>query len=52
MLPLEAGVSVQAAASLLALNAGPQLVFDDSADSVFVVWPGERADDLAAEWPW
>jgi hypothetical protein len=44
--------AVLAAACALALSAGPQLVFDDSADSVFVVWPGERADDLVAEWPW
>lgn len=46
------GVAVLAALCALALTAGPQLVFDDSADSVFVVWPGERRDDLIGEWPW
>ncbi|MEE6257068.1 hypothetical protein [Plantactinospora sonchi] len=32
--------------------AGPLLVHDDSADQVFVVWPGERAEDMRGEWPW
>ena len=46
------GVAVLTALCALALTAGPQLVFDDSADCVFVVWPGERPDDLIGEWPW
>ncbi|WP_328459329.1 hypothetical protein OHA21_26815 [Actinoplanes sp. NBC_00393] len=45
-------VAVLTAASALASTAGPQLVFDDSADSLFVVWPGESAESLLAEWPW
>jgi hypothetical protein len=44
--------AVLAAMCALAPIAGPQLVFDDSAGTVFVVHPGERAEDLAAEWPW
>jgi hypothetical protein len=32
--------------------AGAQLVYDDSADEVFVVRPGERVEDLIADWPW
>jgi hypothetical protein len=44
--------AVLAAMCALAPVAGPQLVFDDSAETVFVVRPGERAEDLAAEWPW
>jgi hypothetical protein len=27
------------------------LLFDDSADTVFVVWPGESANDLVTIWP-
>ena len=41
-----------AAVCALASVAGPQLVFDDSAEQVFVVRPGELASDLAQEWPW
>ncbi|HEY0531576.1 MAG TPA: hypothetical protein VGD29_08260 [Actinoplanes sp.] len=44
--------AVLAAMCALAPSAGPQLVFDDSAGTVFVVRPGERVEDLAAEWPW
>ncbi|WP_165942741.1 hypothetical protein [Micromonospora sp. KC721] len=29
-----------------------QFVFDDSADQVFVVWPGEGVADVVKEWPW
>lgn len=46
------GVAVLAAVCELASVAGPQIVFDDSADRVFVVRPGERAEDLMREWPW
>lgn len=46
------GRAVLAAMCALAPVAGPQLVFDDSAGIVFVVRPGERAEELAAEWPW
>jgi hypothetical protein len=43
---------VLAAMCALAPVAGPQIVFDDSGDTVFVVRPGEQAGDLAGEWPW
>jgi hypothetical protein len=36
----------------LATLSGPQLVFDESAAAVFVVHPGEKADDLEEAWPW
>jgi hypothetical protein len=44
--------AVLAAMCALAPVAGPQIVFDDSGDIVFVVRPGEQAGDLAGEWPW
>jgi len=46
------GAGALAAVRALASVSGPQLVFDDSADQVFVVWPHEREADLALEWPW
>ncbi|MFI7598861.1 hypothetical protein [Actinoplanes sp. NPDC049681] len=48
--PSRAGVL--AAVCALASVSGPQLVFDDSADEVFVAWPNELEADLAREWPW
>jgi hypothetical protein len=44
--------AVLRAVCALALLAGPQLVFDESADVLFVVWPGEDPDGLESEWPW
>lgn len=41
-----------AAVCALASVSGPQLVFDGSADQVFVVWPNELEADLAQQWPW
>ena len=46
------GVAVLTAVCELTLIAGPQLVFDDLADRVFVVWPDELTEDLVREWPW
>ena len=46
------GVAVLTAVCRLASAAGPQLVFDDSADRVFVIRPNEDPDDLVGEWPW
>jgi hypothetical protein len=46
------GVAALRAVCALTALAGPLLVYDDSADQVFVVWPGERAEDLADDWPW
>ncbi|GAA2915868.1 hypothetical protein Acy02nite_91860 [Actinoplanes cyaneus] len=46
------GVAVLAAVCELAALAGSQLVFDDSADRVFVVRPGEQPADLVGQWPW
>ena len=46
------GAGALAAVCALASISGPQLVFDDSADRVFVVWPGELEANLAREWPW
>lgn len=40
------------AACALTASAGALLVFDDSADHVFVVSPGDRPEDLIAQWPW
>jgi hypothetical protein len=40
------------AATQLARTAGPLLVFDDLADRVFVVAPGDTYDGLAKYWPW
>lgn len=47
-----AGVAVLHAVCALTVSAGVLLVFDDSADQVFVVSPGDRPEDLAAYWPW
>jgi len=47
-----ARAAVLHAVCALTAAAGPLLVYDPSADQVFVVWPGERAEDLAGEWPW
>ncbi|GAA2713851.1 hypothetical protein [Actinoplanes palleronii] len=41
-----------AAACAIASAAGPQLIFDDSGDQAFIVWPGESEADLAQDWPW
>jgi hypothetical protein len=46
------GVAALHAVCALTAVAGPLLVFDDSADQVFVVWPGERVEDLLKDWPW
>lgn len=46
------GAAVLHAVCALTPLAGPQLVFDDSADQVFVLWPGERIADVVKEWPW
>jgi hypothetical protein len=46
------GAGALAAVCALARVSGPQLVFDDSADTLFVVWPNEVEEDLAHEWPW
>nr|MDT0658669.1 hypothetical protein [Micromonospora sp. DSM 115978] len=43
--------ALRAACALVSL-AGPQLVFDESAGAAFVVRPGEKAEDLAEDWPW
>ena len=47
-----AGIAVLAPMCVLTPAAGPQLVFDDAADRVFVVRPGVRVEDLLAAWPW
>jgi hypothetical protein len=44
--------AVLRAACALATYAGPQLVFDESADHTFAVWPGEEPGELADDWPW
>ncbi|PRX13832.1 hypothetical protein CLV67_12421 [Actinoplanes italicus] len=36
----------------LTVVGGAQLICDDAADTVFVVWPGEPLDDLTTSWPW
>jgi hypothetical protein len=36
----------------LTAAAGPLLVFDEDADRVFAVSPGDRPEDLAGHWPW
>jgi hypothetical protein len=46
------GVGALSAMCQLTSKAGPQLVFDDSADRVFVVRPEENPEDLVREWPW
>ncbi|MEV0900439.1 hypothetical protein [Actinoplanes sp. NPDC049802] len=43
---------VLAAVRRLATIGGPQLVFDDSGDDVFVVYPDGDLAVLRAEWPW
>ncbi|WP_326560093.1 hypothetical protein [Micromonospora sp. NBC_01796] len=45
-------VAVLRAVCALASYAGPQLVFDESADQAFAVWPGEAAGELEDDWPW
>jgi hypothetical protein len=56
-LPLPSAAAVLDAAAVLravcalAQVSGPQLVIDEQADAVFVVWPGEQADVLQ-EWFW
>ena len=44
--------AVLRAVCALSALAGPQLVFDVSAEVLFVVWPGEQPDGLVGEWPW
>ncbi|WP_412747787.1 hypothetical protein [Krasilnikovia sp. M28-CT-15] len=46
------GIAVLTAVCRLASAAGPQVVFDDSADQFFAVRPGELVEDLVQEWPW
>ncbi len=46
------GAAVLAGVRKPATTAGPQLVFDDSASRVFVVWPDECPEDVVREWPW
>jgi hypothetical protein len=46
------GAGALAAVCALVSVAGPQVVFDDSADRAFVVWPGEVEADLVQDWPW
>jgi hypothetical protein len=46
------GAGALAAVCALVSVTGPQLVFDDSADRAFVVWPGEIEADLVQDWPW
>jgi hypothetical protein len=36
----------------LTAAGGAQLICDDAADTIFVVWPGDHLDDLLATWPW
>jgi hypothetical protein len=36
----------------LTAAGGAQLICDDAADTIFVVWPGDHLDDLIATWPW
>jgi hypothetical protein len=45
-------VAVLRAVTALARTAGPMLVFDDLADRVFVVSPGDTPEGLAKFWPW
>jgi hypothetical protein len=45
-------VAVLHAACALTASAGALLAFDDSADQVFVVSPGDRPEDLITHWPW
>jgi len=45
-------VAVLHAVTMLARTAGPMLVFDDLADRVFVVAPGDTYESLAKFWPW
>lgn len=46
------GYAVLATAMVLASQAGPLLVFDDSGEHVFVVSPGDDPTHLAQRWPW
>jgi hypothetical protein len=45
-------VAVLHAVTALARSAGPLLVFDDLADRVFVVAPGDTYEGLEKFWPW
>jgi hypothetical protein len=45
-------VAVLRAVTMLARSAGPLLVFDDTADRVVVVAPGDAYEGLATLWPW
>jgi hypothetical protein len=45
-------VAVLRAVTMLVGTAGPILVFDDLADRVFVVAPGDTYEGLAKFWPW
>lgn len=45
-------VAALSAVCALASVAGPQLVFDESAEEAFVIWPGEDVEELGDEWPW
>ena len=46
------GAAALHAACALTAVTGPLLVYEPSANQVFVVWPDEQAVDLAGEWPW
>lgn len=47
------GAAVLHAVCALTPVAGPILVCHDSGgDGAFVIWPHERPEDLAADWPW
>jgi hypothetical protein len=46
------GGAVLAATVVLAVQAGPLLVFDDNGEHVFVVSPGANPRHLAEHWPW
>lgn len=46
------GRAVLTAVVALVPQAGPLLVFDDSCEHVFVVWPDDDPVQLAAHWPW
>jgi hypothetical protein len=46
------GAAVLHAVCALTAVTGPLLVYDPSENQVFAVWPDERAEDLAGEWPW
>jgi hypothetical protein len=46
------GAAALHAVCALTAATGPLLVYEPSGNQMFVVWPDERAEDLAGEWPW